>query len=67
MLASSSAAASYVGQQAQTKTALASEFVKQNAQAEASVANLVEESSQNLQQVSSSTAPGTGQNVDRSV
>lgn len=63
-LSSSPAAASIASQQAQVRTTLASEFIKQNAQSQTDIANLLEDSAQNIQQVSSSTAPGVGQNVD---
>ncbi len=63
-ISSAPGAASFASQQAQTRITLAAEFTKQNANSEAAVANLVEESAQNLKQVSSST-PGLGQVVNK--
>ncbi|MEM7620928.1 MAG: hypothetical protein AAF228_10795 [Pseudomonadota bacterium] len=63
-VSTSPAAASIASQQAQTRTTLASEFIKQNAQSQVDVANLLEDSAQNLQQVSSSAPPGLGSVVN---
>ena len=65
MSVSSSAPVSILQDQFQTKSAIAANITKQNAQAEQNVANIVEESAQNLKQLGSSKAPGVGGVVDR--
>ncbi len=67
MTLSNVAPTSVVASQAQVKSTIAAEVIKQNAASERSVANLVEQSSQNLKNIQSSTAPGVGNNIDRSV
>ena len=64
MSVSSSAPVSILADQFQTKSAIAAEVTKQNAQAERNVANIIEESAQN--QKRSAKAAGVGTVVDRS-
>ena len=65
MSVSNSAPLSVLANQAQVRTTIAAEVIKQNANSERAVANLVEESAQNLKKVSSNTGPGVGGRIDK--
>lgn len=64
MSASNIAAAAAAGKQAEVQLAVAAKIAKQNNQAEAAVADLVEAANQNLQKLVSAAPAGTGQIVD---
>ena len=49
---------------AQTQAAVAMQILKQNAQAEASIVQLLQSSTENAQALASSTPPGMGQVVN---
>jgi hypothetical protein len=67
VMSSVSVAAAMTGASAaSTQMALAAKMMRMNADAEASIAKLIDSAQQNLQQIASTTA-GVGQNLDISV